>query len=182
MLPHTSLITRSKRVIHKIILNLCYAPVDLLLANTGLGCKARTHLLRWFEFDIAKTALIAQHVQLSRDTHIGQHTFINANVLCDGIVHIGNYVQVGMNSLLLATSHLPELHPNTTRADAPQNPVTLEDYVWIAANVTLLPGVTIGQGAIIGAGSVVTHSIPPHTLAAGNPARHIRTLTQTTTK
>ena len=47
---------------------------------------------------------------------------------------------------------------------------------WICANVTILPGVEIGDGCVIGAGSVVTRSIPANSFAAGNPCRVIRTL------
>jgi acetyltransferase-like isoleucine patch superfamily enzyme len=55
-------------------------------------------------------------------------------------------------------------------------PVILEKNVWITANVTILGGVTIGHNSVIGAGSVVTKSIPPGVLAAGNPCRPIRDL------
>ena len=53
-------------------------------------------------------------------------------------------------------------------------PITIGDDVWIAANVVVLPGVTIGRGAVIGAGSVVTKDVPAGVLAAGNPCRVIR--------
>lgn len=46
--------------------------------------------------------------------------------------------------------------------------------VWIGQNVTFLPGVNVGDGAIIGLNSIVSHGIPPYTIAAGNPARVIR--------
>lgn len=55
-------------------------------------------------------------------------------------------------------------------------PIIIEDDVWIGMNCIILKGVTIGRGAVIGAGSVVTHDIPPFTLAAGNPAKEIRKL------
>ena len=54
-------------------------------------------------------------------------------------------------------------------------PIVVEDHVWIGMNVTILKGVTIGEGSIIAAGSVVTKSIPPHCLAAGVPAKVIKT-------
>ena len=50
----------------------------------------------------------------------------------------------------------------------------VDNDVWIGFNVTLMPGVTIGRGSIIGAGAVVTKSIPPYTIAVGNPCRPIR--------
>ena len=50
----------------------------------------------------------------------------------------------------------------------------IEDRVWIGCNVIILAGVTIGQGSIIAAGSVVTKSVAPGMLVAGNPAKEIR--------
>jgi maltose O-acetyltransferase len=54
--------------------------------------------------------------------------------------------------------------------------VTIEDNVWIGSRVIILKGVTLGAGCVVGAGSVVTRSVPPRTVVAGNPARSIRTL------
>jgi acetyltransferase-like isoleucine patch superfamily enzyme len=59
-------------------------------------------------------------------------------------------------------------HPQ--KIDIPSTEVYIEDDVLIAANSTILKGVQIGRGAIIGAGSVVTKSVPPFTIVAGNPA------------
>ena len=50
-------------------------------------------------------------------------------------------------------------------------PITIGDYCWLGANVTVLPGVTIGNRCIIGAGSVVTKDVPDDSIYAGNPAR-----------
>ncbi|MDE6469225.1 MAG: sugar O-acetyltransferase, partial [Muribaculaceae bacterium] len=55
-------------------------------------------------------------------------------------------------------------------------PVTIGDDCWIGGGTVICPGVAIGDRCIIGAGSVVTKNIPPDTLAAGNPARIIRSL------
>ena len=57
-------------------------------------------------------------------------------------------------------------------------PITVGNNVWIGANVTVLPRVSIGDDAVIGAGSVVTKNIPSGVLAAGNPCRVIRELTE----
>lgn len=55
-------------------------------------------------------------------------------------------------------------------------PITVGNNVWIGANVSVLPGVTIGDNCVIGAGSVVNRDIEPYSLAAGNPCRIIRKL------
>lgn len=57
-------------------------------------------------------------------------------------------------------------------------PITLEDNVWIGANSTVIGGVTIGEGSVIGAGSVVIKDIPAGVIAAGNPCRVIRKITE----
>lgn len=59
-----------------------------------------------------------------------------------------------------------------------EEPVIIEDDVWIGCNVIVLKGVTIGRGAVVGAGSVVTKSVPPYVIVAGNPARVVRELSQ----
>ena len=52
--------------------------------------------------------------------------------------------------------------------------ITIEDDVWIGANVIILSGVTIGEGSIIGAGSVVTKSQPKYSICVGNPCKPIK--------
>lgn len=56
--------------------------------------------------------------------------------------------------------------------------VTIGDNVWIGAGVQIMPGVTIGAGSTVGAGSVVTKDIPANVIAAGNPCRVIREITE----
>ena len=55
-------------------------------------------------------------------------------------------------------------------------PIKIEDNVWIGERCTILKGVVIGEGSIIGCDSVVTHNIPPYTIAAGNPAKVVKKL------
>lgn len=57
-------------------------------------------------------------------------------------------------------------------------PITIEDKVWIGANVTVCAGVTIGAGSIIGAGSVVTKNIAPGVVAVGSPCKAVRKITE----
>ena len=53
--------------------------------------------------------------------------------------------------------------------------VVIEDWVYVGAYAQIMPGVTIGEGALVAAGSIVTKSVVPHTVVAGNPARYICT-------
>jgi acetyltransferase-like isoleucine patch superfamily enzyme len=53
--------------------------------------------------------------------------------------------------------------------------VAIEDWAYIGAYSQIMPGVTIGEGALVAAGSVVTKSVAPHTVVAGNPAKYICT-------
>lgn len=73
------------------------------------------------------------------------------------------------------------LHINTGGHDPqtmePQcRPITIGDRVWCGVDVTVLPGVTIGDDVVIGAGSVVCEDIPSHSIAVGVPARVIKAL------
>jgi len=61
--------------------------------------------------------------------------------------------------------------------NAASAPVVIEDNVWIGFGVVVMKGVTIGKGSIIGAHAVVTKDIPPFSVAAGNPARVVKNLT-----
>ena len=99
---------------------------------------------------------------------------------------IGNYVNIGGNCLILDTDthqidYLARRGQKAANLDDPKTtvqtaPVTIEDDVWIGANCIILKGVTIGARSVIGAGSVVTKSIPADCIAAGNPCRVIKAL------
>lgn len=112
---------------------------------------------------------------LSIGSHFGM---TGGTICCAENITIGNHVTVGANTTITDTDFHPldpverKLHP----AEAKTAPILIEDDVFIGMNCLILKGVTIGKGSIIGAGSVVTRSIPPGVVAAGNPARVIRTL------
>ncbi|MBK8022406.1 MAG: hypothetical protein IPK19_13520 [Chloroflexi bacterium] len=110
---------------------------------------------------------------------IGDHFGMTGGaVVCAERVTIGHRVFVGANTVITDTDFHP-LDAATRRAnpaDAVTAPVVIEDDVFIGMACLILKGVTIGQGSVIGAGSVVTRDVPPGVIAAGNPARVIRTL------
>jgi maltose O-acetyltransferase len=119
------------------------------------------------------------------NTEIGEHSLVNKNcTLMDCFrITIGNRVQLAPAVMLLSGGHEPRAADRwaTDRAGVPGTyttgaPIVIEDEVWIGAGVIVLPGVTIGARTTVGAGSVVTKSLPPDVLAAGNPCRVIRQL------
>lgn len=65
--------------------------------------------------------------------------------------------------------------PHADRRDqSVKGPITIESDVWLATRAMVLSGVTVGAGSVVAAGSVVTRSVPPYSLVAGNPARVVR--------
>ena len=120
------------------------------------------------------------------NTTFGKFSGANFNFTCLDVcpVHIGDNVMIGPNVTLATPMHplLPE--ERNFRQDTNgrwynleyAKPITIEDNCWLASNVVVCGGVTIGEGSVIGAGSVVTRNIPPHSLAVGNPCRVIRTI------
>lgn len=111
--------------------------------------------------------------------NIGQFSGLSgATIVAKERVEIGNHSGIGVNSCIYDTDFHVE-DPWLRRCqrsvcDAQSAPVKVGDDVWIAANVIILKGVTIGDRSIIGSGSVVTSDVPPESVFAGNPARFIR--------
>ena len=101
---------------------------------------------------------------------------------------VGNYVKIGACCLIIDTdTHQLDYQQRRCmphnieeseklKASIKSAPIVIEDDVWVGAHCTILKGVTIGTRSIIGAGSVLTKSIPADCVAAGNPAKIIRTL------
>ncbi len=122
------------------------------------------------------------------NTTFGRFSGANFNFTCLDVcpVHIGDNVMIGPNVTLATPMHhlLPEERNVRQRPDGSwynleyARPITIENNCWLASNVVVCGGVTIGEGSVIGAGSVVTRDIPAHSLAVGNPCRVIRTLTE----
>ncbi len=110
---------------------------------------------------------------------IGKNVFINSGCRFQdhGGITIRDGAQIGHNVVIATLNHNPE--PSRRRNTIPK-PVYIGKNVWIGSNSTILPGITIGDNAIIGAGSVVTKDVPQMTVYAGNPARKIKDIGETT--
>jgi maltose O-acetyltransferase len=107
---------------------------------------------------------------------IGDNSNIGINSLLTGTVKIGKNVMMGPEVYIYTINH------EFSRTDIPmieqgyekEREVIIGDDVWIGSRVTILPGIEIGEGSIIGASSVVTKSVEPYSVVAGNPARVIK--------
>lgn len=105
--------------------------------------------------------------------NVGENTYINMNCsfIDDGKINIGKAVMFGAGVAVATVGH--PIKPDM-RKYMYTDPVNIGDNCWIGANVTICPGVTVGENSVIGAGSVVTKSIPANVIAAGNPCKIIR--------
>ena len=110
---------------------------------------------------------------------IGENFFSNYNVviLDEAKVVFGDHVFVAPNCGFYTAGH-PLDSGRRNQGMEYAYPITVGDNVWIGAGTTVLPGVTIGSDTVIGAGSVVTRDIPSGVVAAGNPCRVIRAITE----
>ena len=112
---------------------------------------------------------------------IGDDTGISGAVICAAQnVKIGKRCLLGADVMVFDTD-FHHLEPEGRRYGQPDWPkisaaVVIEDDVFIGTRSIVMKGVTIGRGSVVGAGSVVTSDVPPMTLVAGVPARHIRSL------
>jgi acetyltransferase-like isoleucine patch superfamily enzyme len=102
---------------------------------------------------------------------VGNHSVINRNSYLDGRcgLRVGSNVSISPQAYILTLDHEPQSRDFATK----KGPVRIDDYAWIGARATLLPGVTLGKGCVIGAGAVVTKDVPEFTIAAGVPAKPI---------
>lgn len=110
---------------------------------------------------------------------IGERFAMTGGTICAAeSIFIGNSVAVGANTTIVDTDFHPldPMQRSTNPAHGNTAPVCIEDQVFIGMNCLILKGVTIGRCSVIGAGSVVTRSIPPGVIAAGNPAEILREL------
>ena len=110
---------------------------------------------------------------------IGANSFLNHNayLMDGGGITIGHHVFIGPNCGMYTAAH-PLLPEERNLGLEKASPIVIGDNCWIGADVTILPGVTIGEGTVIGAKSVVTRDIPAGVIAMGNPCRVIRPITE----
>ena len=119
------------------------------------------------------------HCDYGSNIFVGENFFANygLTVLDVARVTIGDNAQIAPNVGIYTAGH--PVHPDTRNTGYEYGiDVTIGDNVWIGGNAVILPGVRIGNNVVIGAGSVVTKDLPDDVIAAGNPCRVIREITE----
>lgn len=144
------------------------------------------------QIEVGANSLLASRVVYEKSgarLRIGVRSFVGL-----GLMSIAESIDIGDDVMVSWGSTIVDHHSHSLRARERINdverwiagqkdwtgvrivPVKIENRAWVGFNVSLLPGVVVGEGAIIGACSVVTRSVPPWSIAAGNPARVLREL------
>jgi acetyltransferase-like isoleucine patch superfamily enzyme len=143
----------------------------------GTVVGMRTEITNSANVRIGNDCLLQDGIYMRAGTEgritIGDRAALNSfcRLFGHGTITIGEDTQIGPCSLVTTTEH--NYHDDLA---AHFKPVVIGKGVWIGANVTVLPGVEIGDFAVIGAGSVVMKNIPPRCVALGFPARVVKRL------
>ncbi|GAB3555239.1 acyltransferase [Spirosoma fluminis] len=135
---------------------------------------SRTGRVNQCEFNVSDDAklIISDNVGISSST-----------ITCQHDIYIGNHVMIGGNTAIYDTDFHSlnannRLNSIVDKKTTKKGRVVIEDHVFIGAHSTIMKGVTIGHHSIVGACSVVTKSIPPYQIWAGNPARFLKEINQ----
>lgn len=164
--------------------------VDALKLNAVKGCE-ELNALSAADYEARKTVIrklfgkVGQNPVIlprfvcdnGKNISVGDNFLINFNgvILDIAPVIIGNNVMIGPNTLITTVNH-PLNAKERRNHIAIATPVKIGNDVWIGGNVTILPGVTIGDNVVIAAGAVVTKDVAPNTVVGGVPAKIIKEL------
>lgn len=125
---------------------------------------------------LGKNVNIEKNAYFTPELVVGDDSGVGVKSEIYGPVTIGKHVMMGPEVIIYTGGHafsrtdIPIQH----QGNAPVRSVEIGDDCWIGRRVMIMPGVKIGKGCVIGAGAVVTKDIPPYSVAAGVPARVVR--------
>lgn len=106
-----------------------------------------------------------QNIIIGNGTIVGDHAFLDGRAS----LKIGNHVDIASGVMIYNSEH----DLDSPDFKAREEPVEIEDYVFIGPRVIILPGVKVGKGAVIAAGAVVTRDVDPFSIVGGVPAKEI---------
>jgi acetyltransferase-like isoleucine patch superfamily enzyme len=140
---------------------------------------ARMDVVPFNELSIGELTIIEDFTTINNGVgavQIGRDVVIGLSNIIIGPVTIGDQVILAQHVVISGLNH-GYRNPRVAIKDQPIEtaPIVIEKECWLGANVVVTAGVTIGQHSVVAAGSIVTKSIPPYSVAVGNPARVVRT-------
>lgn len=134
----------------------------------------RRLLLRLFGAKIASTARVygSARIWYPPNLEMGEHAIIGwqTNCYCQAKVTLEDYANVAQRVFLCAGTH----DIDDPSFQLVTKPITVKRHAWVAADVFVGPGVTIGEGAVVGARGVVFKNLDPWTVYIGNPIKEIK--------
>jgi len=159
------------------------------LARRSAFAKGPVHgnvleMFRSGRLTVGAHAFFEPHVWLTSEAgriDIGSGVFLNLGVMVAALDHvcIGDHSMLANGCVITDANHRfddPTV-PVPWQGFTSKGPVVIGDNVWLGANVVVTSGVTVGERCVVGANSVVTTDLPPFSIAAGVPAKVIRTIT-----
>lgn len=151
-----------------------FVQATLFSLSPQFAYRWRASLLRLFGARIGANTVIRPSVTITYPwkVSIGNNSWVgdNAELYSLGEIHIGNNVVVSQKSYLCTGTH----DYQSQAFDIHAKPIIIEDEAWLATDVYIAPGVTIGKGAVIGARSSVFKNMPAGMICLGSPAKPIK--------
>lgn len=141
-----------------------YIPVHFIrrffyrLSGVKIGKGSTIHM--WCNF------FSPSGIEIGEGTIVGDHAFLDGRAK----LKIGNHVDIASHVLIYNSEH----DVDSEDFHAREEPVVIEDYVFVGPGVIIQPGVTIGKGVIVAAGAVVVHNVEPFNVVGGIPAKFIK--------
>lgn len=181
---------RLKKIVHRLLIAKGEARPRLwvkwflnpFIHKRGKGSKVRRRVrmdvLPFNKFELGDRSTIEDFCTVNNgvgDVFIGKDTLVGMSNVVIGPVRIGDNVIMAQHVVLSGLNHgyedvgQPIFHQPVT-----VSPIVIEDDCWIAANVVITAGVTVGKHSVVAGGSVVTKDVPPYSVVGGNPARLIK--------
>jgi len=151
-----------------------------VVQSTLFGCSPqfmyawRRFLLRFFGAKIGKSVIIRPTARITYPWNltIGDYSWVGDDVCLYtlGKINIGQNAVISQRSYLCTGTH----DYRSNNFDIVAKPIFIEESTWVATDVYIAPGVTIGRGAVVGARSSVYSNIPPEMICIGSPAKPIK--------
>lgn len=140
--------------------------------------NVRKDLVPFNRFSLGQKSVVESFSTLNNmvgDITIGDYTRIGLSNTVIGPVTIGHHTNIAQNVTISGLNHIfHDITKTIAEQGVSTSPILIGDDVWIGANAVILAGVEIGKHSVIAAGSIVTRSVPPYSVCAGNPAKIIK--------